>query len=72
MNCLRRDNIYYKTGYICVSCKTRLLADEVYYSDGSCPYCGFSSKSTIVPYKKKAIKVRHINRSDWFKKFFKR
>jgi hypothetical protein len=31
----------------CVDCERRLTDDEILYSGGVCPYCGFTSQSTV-------------------------
>ena len=40
----------WKKGYKCIECKHELTIKEVYYSNGTCPYCGHSNKSTLVDY----------------------
>lgn len=46
----------YKVRKSCKQCEHELTNHEIYYSDGVCPYCGNISGSTIINYKKEAIK----------------
>lgn len=47
----------FRAVYCCKECGKRLTDDEVMYSDGVCPYCGYVSDGTICDYIKQSEEV---------------
>ena len=41
---------------VCSKCKHRLTDEKLMHSNGTCPYCGYTSKSTICDYIKIILK----------------
>ena len=46
----------------CVHCDERLSHEDIHRTQGTCPYCGHTDKSTIVAYGKKVFRKIEVKR----------
>lgn len=51
---------------VCKECRAELSDDEVYFSDGICPYCGHDDDSTVLDTERIVARWVTTKKAHWF------